>query len=528
MNADITLVNAKIEKSYDEIPYISRTKQNTHPVFMAGKTLLLGYPLPEIIKPRILEIGCGQGTNLHSIASLMPQAECMGIDISAIHINQAKERANKAGLKNIQFEQADIFTLESPEIPYDFIIAHGVFSWVPHEVRIAILKYIRKSLHPKGLAFVSHNTQPGFYYREIIREYTLFHLNDEEGNYLEKAGKVRDGLDLLRKSVEELKPQQAYTSALQYEYQMISELDDNYIMHEYTELENKAFYFSEFCDILGEFGLHCATDAGIDRFRILNPPAEFNQLLNEYAKGEEREQILDYALGRQFREAIIVHQENIPEIKTFSQILHECRILSSISKKDNQYFAPEGVLLHSIHPIGELVMEYISVNKSNIYKYSDIISAVQQRIIQKPELSDRDDIDLDEIISNQIKQIYCESTSALKIVAADLSKPAMLDSTKAPYVLPFARVLTQYQDMIPNIWHEPIQLTQTECMLLQLLDGSNTVDDLCLKVAELIKNGSLSIINNSQTDNQYNPQLLRGIVQELLTKLQENNILMDI
>jgi trans-aconitate methyltransferase len=116
------------------------------------------------VKPseaRILEIGCGEGHHLLSLANRWPDAVCVGLDCSAKAIHRARSRAQRAGLKNVRFCEARLSEFEA-DAPFDYVIAHGFFSWVPDEVKVGLMDFIGNNLTPRGIAVVSFNVAAGW------------------------------------------------------------------------------------------------------------------------------------------------------------------------------------------------------------------------------------------------------------------------------------------------------------------------------------------------------------------------------
>lgn len=116
-----------------------------------------------------MEIGCGTGHHILSLANRWPRAECAGVDISARGISVARNLARQAGLGKVKFRECSILEFE-PEAGYEFIIAHGVFSWVPDEVKLALMDFIGKRLAPGGIAVVSFNVAAGWKARMAVVE----------------------------------------------------------------------------------------------------------------------------------------------------------------------------------------------------------------------------------------------------------------------------------------------------------------------------------------------------------------------
>ncbi|MDP4848604.1 MAG: class I SAM-dependent methyltransferase [Akkermansiaceae bacterium] len=118
----------------------------------------------------ILEIGCGTGHHLLSLANRWREASCTGLDVSALGIARARLLARRAGMANVRFCEVSVLEFEGEEKGYDFIISHGVFSWVADEVKVGLLDFIGKNLAPGGVAAVSFNVAAGWKARMAVVE----------------------------------------------------------------------------------------------------------------------------------------------------------------------------------------------------------------------------------------------------------------------------------------------------------------------------------------------------------------------
>ncbi len=169
-----------VKQTYKDLPYTSRAFKASSPMHLAAIGTLLGLKTCDIKKARVLEIGCSFGGNILYFALNFPASQIVGIDISPEQINGAKNLAKTLGANNAHFICADICELVKDEIAlnelgkFDYIIAHGVYSWVADGVKDALLKLTQKCLAPSGLAYISYNVYPGWKEREILRDLMLF------------------------------------------------------------------------------------------------------------------------------------------------------------------------------------------------------------------------------------------------------------------------------------------------------------------------------------------------------------------
>jgi len=116
-------------------------------------------------------VGCGDGMNLLAMAAAAPEASFTGFDLAPTVIERGWSRAAAAGLRNVHLEVRDVVeAARELDGEFDYIIAHGLYAWVPQSVRDALLVLIGRLLAPAGIAFVSYNTLPGGYFRMAVRD----------------------------------------------------------------------------------------------------------------------------------------------------------------------------------------------------------------------------------------------------------------------------------------------------------------------------------------------------------------------
>jgi SAM-dependent methyltransferase len=164
---------------YNDVPYPSFTFSQTHPDRLATIAKLHGITSADIENCRVLELGCGDGSNLNWIAHTLPNSKFVGIDLSTKHISDAKANAAEIGITNAEFHAADVMTLSVDTFgKFDYIIAHGLFSWVPGFVRDKILQIYREMLNENGIGYTSYNAFPGCHLRDLTRNMMRFHVKD--------------------------------------------------------------------------------------------------------------------------------------------------------------------------------------------------------------------------------------------------------------------------------------------------------------------------------------------------------------
>lgn len=154
---------------FDEVAYPAYAFANTHPDQLAVMAALHGFAAAPPGNCRVLEIGCNEGANLVPMAFAMPGSEFAGFDLAALPVARGQQRIAELNLRNIRLFQADICDVDGLG-EYDYIIAHGVYTWVPDRVREHLLALCSRHLAPSGITFVSYNALPGSHLRNIARD----------------------------------------------------------------------------------------------------------------------------------------------------------------------------------------------------------------------------------------------------------------------------------------------------------------------------------------------------------------------
>lgn len=292
------------EAAYDAVPYESYAYPHTHPTSMHVVATLFGMQPQDFKKARVLELGCASGGNIFSQALLYPESHYHGIDISSEQIAEANRIKAELGVKNVTFEQADIaqFDLKKHKGKFDYIICHGVFSWVPDFVRDKILELCEECLAPEGLALVSYNTLPGWNAVRSVREMMLFHTN-RFAKPQEKIAQAKALLSFLSENVPDGRT--GYKAVIEEERKLLSKTNDSYIFHDHLEGNNAQFYLYQFAEMAGRHNLVYVGDSAVSSMFIGNMPPAALEALKAVNDIVSQEQYMDFITNRRFRNTIL-------------------------------------------------------------------------------------------------------------------------------------------------------------------------------------------------------------------------------
>ena len=298
--------------AYDALAYGGGTHPDTSPNRLAVMARLLGVAAPPPATARVLDLGCGAGRNLIPLAWYWPQARFVGVDLAQTPIDEGNAAIRTLGLDNIELRQGDVTQLDAARIGrFDYVIAHGLFSWVPQPVRLATLKLIADVLTPDGVAFVSYNALPGCRIRHVARDLMRFHLKGHayDPSIVPPARALMDSIRALPEG-----PAPAFLAALRTEAKHATANGDASLFHDDLSPENQPFYLHEFADLAAAHGLAWFGDADAETMADPDGGPEVRAWLERVSAGSAlaRQQYLDFLNANRFSRALLCHADRAP------------------------------------------------------------------------------------------------------------------------------------------------------------------------------------------------------------------------
>lgn len=302
---------------YSELGYKSMPFPYTTPATLEAYAALVGVSAPNPKTARVLELGATYGGNIISQALFNPDATFVGIELSQEQVEKGNEVIANAGLTNVSLIQSDIASIGSEIGTFDYIIAHGVYSWVDDGVKDSLLRLIDEHLAEDGIAYVSYNTYPGWHTMEEVRQLMMFSNRDKaQFNHKEKVlhGKTISsivGSQILK--YDNLKERNSkFLGALR----SVMQKDEYYVGHDHLEPNNDPVYFYQFNDHLEAHNLAYLCDADLTLSMVRSFDADIADTLDKLALNDHvaQEQYLDFMLDTTFRKSIICkakHAESV-------------------------------------------------------------------------------------------------------------------------------------------------------------------------------------------------------------------------
>lgn len=365
--------------SYDEVPYSSYTFPQTRPDRLATLATFHGMTPAAPEKCRVLELGCGDGTNLLSFAHILPESKFVGVDLSRVHIDLANRGAGELGLNNLEFHCEDVMKFTRERFgEFDYIIAHGLYSWVPAEVRAKILEIYGECLAPQGVGYISYNAYPGCKLREMMWEMMKFHADPiKDANQ-----KVAEGIQFVNFLNYATEKQTPYQTVVKGELENYLRRPVENIYHDDFSDQNQPFYFHEFVAAIKPHGLKFLSEVNAFWTESMIDPVAAEKLEAFGDDIERREQYIDFIKGRPFRSTLICHEGVALERDPGPEILRLFYLASPVepesdkpdltSRVKESFNGSEGGAISSENPLTKAALYHLYRTWSGSCSYDDL------------------------------------------------------------------------------------------------------------------------------------------------------------
>ena len=303
------MANEEMQQTiYKELGYKSYPFPFTTPAYLEAYGTLVGLKPPTAKTARVLELGATYGGNIISQAAHNPEATFVGIELSQDQVEKGNKIIGDAKLDNVSLVQGDILNFDESMGTFDYIIAHGFYSWISDEMKDKLLDIIYNHLADNGIAYVSYNTYPGWHTMEEVRQLMLFaNRGHDESTHKEKVLRGKTVGSLVGAQIlnyDNLKERNSkFLSALR----SVMQKDDYYVGHDHLEPHNDPCYLYQFNDHLKANNLAYVGDADLTLSMVRTYDESIADKLEQLAPNSQadQEQYLDFMLDTTFRKSII-------------------------------------------------------------------------------------------------------------------------------------------------------------------------------------------------------------------------------
>ncbi|MCS5710897.1 methyltransferase regulatory domain-containing protein [Candidatus Berkiella aquae] len=517
-----------LEDEYNKTPYQSFPFSHTHPTHLFTLATLFGLKPKPVEKARILEIGCASGGNLIPIGYHFPTSECLGIDISEKQIDDGIKQLVDMDIKNVTLRHQSLLEFDTKDGKFDYIICHGVYSWVDNEARRKILQICHDNLSKNGIAYISYNTFPGWNMVNSVRALMMWHTKNI-ANPAEKASQARSVLKFIGDGLQEDKS--PYATFLRNEIQLLSMHADSYLLHEHLSSYNDPVYFHQFMDQANQAKLSYLADAFLSLMFTENLPPQFASELKKINNIVTTGQYMDFIRNQRFRCTLLCHQEQQinRSLKTvdienfylqFTGKTDRLNLSERDVGQDDISFSNAAVTLKLRNSLSQLAMVILYQEQFKPMHYKELCEQMMLRSSTK-------DLAF-------IKHHLNEELNLMRTVLAGLinisSYPGdyQLTLTEKPTACPYARYQATFQQFATNRRHQAIRLDPLGKSLLPLLDGTHALPDLINHAFSEVKAGRLNLLDKDKrpiTDEELVRQQLKMACENVLNNFAKQALL---
>jgi SAM-dependent methyltransferase len=440
---------------YDLVPFRSTSVPGVDCRRIEMIARLFGLAAARCAQCRVLELGCGNAANLIPLALEHPQASFIGCDLSRSALASARRMIDRLGLANIELRHADICDVDDGWGCFDYVLCHDVFSWVPPGVRQKILAILNRNLAARGVGSVSYDTLPGWRLRGIVRDMMRYHaagLSDAREAVAQARAMLAMGA-----AVQDQRPG-PYAELLREEYYLFSTIGDEQLFHLAFSEHHQPFYFHEFVDLIGGFGLQHVSDSDVTRLFGPREPAAVRGFLDE-CPPLERQQYLDFLTNCTCRVALVCHQD-----------------VGIRSRPDESVLRDSWISLAS------------AVRGERVASYPQIQEALLCLENRRPESVAFADLTERGATTGSLMDAYAAGMIDLALSPVPVSRHI----SDYPTVSPLVRLQAEDGATVTNQKCEAVRLTDLSRHVVTLLDGVHSRDEVARSIAREVQSGRVA------------------------------------
>jgi methyltransferase-like protein/predicted O-methyltransferase YrrM len=518
------------DNDYDILPYQSIPFAQTQPSHLAAIATLFGVVPPSADRAQVLELGCAAGGNIIPLAARFPRARFTGFDLSTRHVEDAQQAIRQLGLANIEISKGDLAGIDLADRQFEYIICHGVFSWVPRNAQDAIFRICSQNLVPNGVAYISYNVLPGWHLRKVVRDICAYHAGTD-GTPQHRVARARWMLDKVAKLSSDTTN---FGRILRDEAKLTAPLPDSYILGEFLADDNTPSYFHEFVERATGHDLTFLCETNLALSIPENHGVEQAELIRTIAgnSGVFIEQYIDFFTGRPFRRSLLIKSGQASKIERKIspqrlgplQFASRLRLDSATSKMGTSIFTHEQRSMTTNDPIVHRAMELLAAAYPANCSLEELIGDDSMK--GKP-------IPPSERTANEARLLDAlfKAVTALHVAISTLPLKVGRAGTARPVVFRVARLqAANGQSWASSLEHAAVALHPAMRLLLPFMDGTRDRSALHDRLADALRNREINVEHLYNEAALSNPDILERIATTMLDRMLhylEQNALLD-
>lgn len=519
--------------SFDDFPYPSHAYPQTHPDHLATLAILSGLAPSAVEQCRVLELGCASGGNLIPIAYSLPESHFVGIDFSGEAVQKGMESIDRLGLKNITLHHKDLKDVDTSIGQFDYIIAYGIFSWVPRHVQEKILEICRDNLAPQGVVHMSYNVYPGWHMYQVIRD-AMFYSTKSIDDWPERVTKSRWFIDYL---AEQHAGQEGYFGPfLQAIQALLKPAGDGYIRHDFLAEHNAPLYFNEFIERANQKGLQFLANGWIGSQGDI--PAGVMETVLDLAENEiEVEQYLDIIQNRSFRETLLCHESCAVQHELDPGCLADLRLASRVKPEEESvdlastettvFLGPGKKNLSTAHPLTKAALSYLESRYPESVPFANLVDEAKAKLTTLDDSQHLCTGKDTETLAMNFLRLYGEDVDLVNIHS--FQARFVTEIPVKPLASAIARLQIEQDVPVTNLYHQRLNVDKGIRRLIPHLDGLHDRQALIQVLVALSDEGIIEVSQEGQpvSDPDFIKETLLEVLDVLLEQIAMVGLLVD-
>ena len=460
----------------DALQCFSRSFESTRPENLYLLSALFGFSAVDYHKASVLELGCGSGSNIIPLADSYPDCNFVGIDESGVLVAEGKCHIQNLSLSNIELNNMTLESIGRDFGEFDYIIVHGLYSWVSDSCQQKIIDICKYNLSEKGIALISYNTNPGWNVAKSFKDMMLYH-----------AQSLPDMFEKARQN----DASENQCSVKGDDGVMVPDVDEYDSFQHHVKTHNRPVLVQDFMEQVSEIGLQYVTDLDFMTFSPYLLPKDGRDVVLGISDKIQAEQCMDHIYHRRFRQTLLCHdsfklsEEITTELMDRTKIRSKLRIIGEISfdqlrDRHRVSFEYKNYKVTTKDPVIKIALHLLECADEPL-EWTMLINEIAGHQVEENResiISILSDINFDQLLAYEVIDFGAKTNRRPPVPIVN------------PCATRFSRYQSRFTDNITNLHHQRVSLDCLGRTLLSFMDGSNTVSEALGKFRESIESSS--------------------------------------
>ena len=473
---------------YDAVTYPGSPFSQTHPDRLATIASLYGLAATPPERCRVLELGCGTGAISSRWRTCLPKSTFLGLDAAGSAVAKGQEQIAALGLSNVTLVHADLMDASNLGT-FDYVIAHGLYSWVPPAVQERVLAIVAEVLAPNGVAYVSYNALPGCHVRNAMRQMMRWHVRGLE----DPAERIAQARGFVRFLAEAAPARPVFSVILTETFEHQAKQPDAVLFHDDLAEFNEAVLFIDFIERASRHRLKFLSEADYCDMAVWNADSPAGRFLLKVGAQSviQQQQYRDFLIFRRFRQTLLCRAQASAVSEPDPEALRSLYVGAStrpksgepdvtsdepvrfVSEKDGEVTTPHPLSKAAFLELGSIWPRWIAV--------SDLLAAARARLSAEggPSAGEEDE--------TRLLGFLLRSYGAHVIHLRSTACPLVTEVSERPRASALARLQARTLTDVTNLAHRAFGSRTRWSGPLVLLDGTRDRATIAREMAAALR-----------------------------------------